>query len=421
MYTKLRINSRSFSFCLIVLVAAFSVPFTSAQGDQKPLFQSSFIWRYFEGGYLRNHVHGLTLTTKGTVLAFSEGRIGPHDGDPVNLIMKRSTDLGVTWSSETLIERTDGRFYEREGIEGKREAWTNPATLVDKRTGRIFFFYALNEGSHQQNWTRVFYRYSDDDGLTWQPKLRDKAIEITDLLKDNKNGWTFFMTGPGHGIQLEHQKGANAKKNGRLILQMWNRKAVNIRPRDYGVVLIYSDDGGKTWKRGAETQKFYGENESRIVEFGDGRVLLNSRGSEAEDNSKRIDARRSRIFAFSSDGGETFADPILRPELNYTNIDSGLNRYVTRDGKECFIFTHPDDPARRIKMTASLSCDGLQTWSYHKLIDEGRAAYSDVVILPDNTIGVLYGSQQNTDGPASFLPNGVKFVRFNYEWLTSKE
>lgn len=391
---------------------------TTAPTDGKPFFQSTFIWKYFEDGYLRNHVHALSISAKGTVFAFSEGRYGPHDGDPANLIMKRSTDNGVTWSNDTLIERSDGKFYEREGVEGMREAWTNPVSVVDKRNNRVFIFYGLNEGSHQQTWTRVFYRYSDDDGVTWQPRLRDKAIEITDLLKDNKNKWSLFMPGPGHGIQLENQKGANASKNGRLVVQMWNRLPINIRPRNYGVVLIYSDDGGKTWKRGAETKMLYGENESRIVEFGDGRILLNARGSDAPDNAKNLDTRRSRIFTYSNDGGNTFGEPEIRPELNYTNIDSGLNRFVTRDGKECFVFTHPDDPATRIKMTASLTCDGFKTWSHHRLIDEGKVAYSDVVILPDNTIGVLYGTQQAGDLPLSFLPNGIKFARFNFEWLT---
>ena len=314
---------------------------------------------------------------KGSLLAFSEGRIGPYDGDPSNLISKRSTDYGQTWSDDTLIRRTDGRFYEDEGIEGKREAWVNPVAVVDQKTGRIFVFYALNEGSLQQKWTRVFYRYSDDDGETWLPRKKDGGrIEISDLLKNNKNGWTLSMPGPGHGIQLQHQKGKNTDKNGRLLVQMWNRRSLNERPRNYGVVVIYSDDEGKTWKRGGETHKEYGENESRLLELPDGRILLNARGSDPLDNSKGEDTRRSRLFAYSDDAGSTFSKSEVRPELNYTNIDSGIARYRTADGKECVLFSHPADTAKRIKMTVSVSCDGLKTWSHHKLVDDGIVGYS---------------------------------------------
>ena len=386
------------------------------------LFVKQSVWKYLEDGYLANHVHALVISPKGTLLAFSEGRIGPYDGDPSNLIVKRSTDNGATWSDDTLIERSDGRFYEKEGIEGKREAWVNPVAVVNQKTGRIFVFYALNEGSLQQKWTRVFYRYSDDDGETWQPKMRETGrVEISDLLKNNKNGWTLSMPGPGHGIQLAHQKGKNADKNGRLLIQMWNRRSLNERPRNYGVVVIYSDDDGKTWKRGGETHKEYGENESRLLEFSDGRILLNARGSDAPDNSKNQDTRRSRLFAYSNDAGITFSGSEVRPELNYTNIDSGIARYVTSAGKECMLFSHPDDPAKRIKLTISVSCDNLKTWSHHKLIDAGNVGYSDLVILPDNTIGVLYGARREQEPTGLGLPTGVMFARFSFEWLTQNQ
>lgn len=421
-------NAFSLNFCRIfcflsVIFLPLIQAFAQTINKATPLsFVKSTVWKYLEDGYLANHVHALVMSKKGTLLAFSEGRIGPYDGDPSNLIMKRSTDLGATWSDDTLIERTDGRFYESEGLEGKQEAWANPVAVVDRQTGRIFIFYALNEGSLQQKWTRVFYRYSDDDGLTWLPKKSERGrIEITSLLKDNRNGWTLFMPGPGHGIQLANQKGKNADKNGRLLIQMWNRRAINERPRNYGVVVIYSDDHGKTWKRGGETRKEYGENESRLLELSDGRILLNARGSEAEDNDKRQDTRKARLFAYSDDAGASFSSSELRPELNYTNIDSGLARYTASGGKECVLFSHPDDISKRIKLTMSVSCDGLKSWGYHRLIDEGIVGYSDIVVLPDNSIGVLYGSRREQEPSGLGLPTGVMFARLSFDWLTEKK
>jgi Uncharacterized protein related to plant photosystem II stability/assembly factor len=398
---------------------------TSAQTASpapSPLFVKTNIWRPLEGGYLANHVHALTITKNGSLLAFSEGRVSPSDGDPSDLIAKRSTDMGETWSDDTLLERSDGMFYEGEGIEGRREAWVNPVAVSDKKTGRVFIFYALNEGSIQQTWTRVFYRYSDDDGQTWLPKKKDGGrIEITSLLKDNKNGWSLFMPGPGHGIQLEHQKGANASKNGRLLVQMWNRRALNQRPRNYGVVVIYSDDSGKTWKRGGETHREYGENESRLVEFSDGRILINARGSEGVDNAKGIDTRMGRMFAFSTDAGDTFSGSTYRPELNYRQIDSGAVRYVAPDGRECLVFSHPDDENTRTRLTVRATCDGLKTWQYKRLVDDGIVGYSDLVVLPDNTLGVLYGTRRPSDFPGTNMPTGVKFARFSFDWLTEPE
>ncbi|HEY8561629.1 MAG TPA: sialidase family protein [Pyrinomonadaceae bacterium] len=407
------------SACAAFFIAFVVFPVLAQTPEKTPPFVKTTVWKYLEDGYLANHVHALVLSKKGTLLAFSEGRVGPYDGDPSNLIMKRSADNGATWSDDALIERTDGRFYESEGVEGKQEAWVNPVAVVDQETGRIFVFYALNEGSSQQKWTRVFYRYSDDDGVTWLPKKSGGArVEITSLLKDNQNGWTLFMPGPGHGIQLARQK--DRSKNGRLLVQFWNRRAINERPRNYGVVVIYSDDNGKTWKRGGETRKEYGENESRLLELSDGRILLNARGSEAADNAKRLDTRKSRLFAYSTDAGASFSSSEVRPELNYTNIDSGLAAFTDAAGRECVLFSHPDDVARRIRLTVSVSCDDLKSWSQHRLVDEGIVGYSDLVVLPDKTIGVLYGARREQEPSGLGLPTGVMFARFSFEWLMQK-
>ena len=74
----------------------------------------------------------------------------------------------------------------------------------------------------------------------------------------------------------------------------------------------------------------------------------------------------------------------------------------------------PADPTRRARMTASLSSDEGKTWSAHKLVHEGPSFYSDLVVLPDGTIGLLYGRGQSPHGQ---LPDHVAFARFNLEWL----
>src|SRR4051812_25807837 len=112
--------SKSSKLIVLSIVFLFAAE-SSAQNpvnSTNPFFVKKTIWKYLEDGYLANHVHALVISPKGTLVAFSEGRIGPYDGDPSNLISKRSTDNGETWSDDTLIERSDGRFYEGEGVEG---------------------------------------------------------------------------------------------------------------------------------------------------------------------------------------------------------------------------------------------------------------------------------------------------------------
>jgi sialidase-1 len=53
-----------------------------------------------------------------------------------------------------------------------------------------------------------------------------------------KSGWTWYATGPGVGIQL---------RSGRLVVPCDNQVAGSKVQQSH---IIYSDDGGKTWKLG---------------------------------------------------------------------------------------------------------------------------------------------------------------------------
>lgn len=181
------------------------------------------------------------------MLAFSEGHIQAADSGAHHLVSKRSTDGGTSWSDNVFVERSDGSDWRQHGRPGNLECWANPAPVADTRTGRVFFFYALNKGTKDQRWTRVFYQYSDDGGKTWLPdEKHGRRIEIAHPFGSNPFGWTFQMPGPGHGIRLSRQNPVQGAHNGRLLLQVWNRKSVTATNRDYGVCAIYSDDDGKT-------------------------------------------------------------------------------------------------------------------------------------------------------------------------------
>ena len=195
------------------------------------------------------------------------------------MVLKRSVDQGKTWSTNIYIEKSNGEYWSEHrdeidvrDVPDKMEVWMNTAPIIDAENGTLFFFYALNEGSvagqNLQRYTRVFYKYSNDDGLTWS--LRK---EVTHLLntkqngtpnKDKDAGWitdkngfrcdflgrAFHLPGPGHGIQLS---------DGRLLIPVWSRTALadldakSLNPvseRAYGIRTIYSDDHGATWKSG---------------------------------------------------------------------------------------------------------------------------------------------------------------------------
>jgi sialidase-1 len=401
-----------------VAVVAVCNAATTAIADSP--FHETSVWTRGEDGIPVHFVYALTITPQQTLLAFAEARLTPRDDSPHHLVLKRSTDLGATWSEDAVIERADGSFWQSHGIEDRLECWTNPAALTERRSGRVYFFYALNEGivraeHNTQRYTRNFYRFSDDEGVTWSDR-----VEITHLLTATAGGqpnllpngdWqrdaagfpcdfmgrTFFMPGPGHGLQLQ---------DGRLIMQFWCRTAIGtlegqetpMKDRHYGIRLLYSDDGGSTWQTGPAIGHELNATESRLVQFQDGEVYLNARTSNGPRGQRGV-------MLGTADGMKWQVKGYDEAMPRYTSVDSGLT-LVRHEGQEVLLLSHPRNETRRMELTISASVDRGLTWPVHRLVHEDGSNYSVMVPLPDGKAGILYAR-----GPSAREGFDVKFLR----------
>lgn len=419
----------------ILLLAVYAFSMAACQLSESPEYTRSIVWDKGEGEVEGYRIPGIVVTAKGTVLAFTEARVDYSDHTPNHIVVKRSTDGGMSWSSNMYIEKSNEKYWSAHQKEidpnddpQKKEVWTNIAPIVDRITGRIFFFYALNEGTvagkNLQRYTKVFYKYSDDDGLTWTERK-----EITSLLnvrKDgsphvdkkgkqivDKNGFpcdylgrAFHMPGPGHGIQLQ---------SGRLLLQLWNRTALGhidetgkhlpipIEERNYGLSTLYSDDHGETWKYGSAFGEEVYMNESRLVELDNGDVYVNARYTLPEKNSHRA-------TAISHDGGINWTAIKVDRQFPLSNqCDAGLAKIVdSKMQKSYLLYSKNESTEGRKNLTIRMSEDNGKTWPVSKIVDPGSASYSDLAVLPDNTILVLYETGKTKP---------VYCVRINLAWI----
>jgi sialidase-1 len=164
--------------------------------------------------------------------------------------------------------------------------------------------------------------------------------------------------------------------------------------------VIYSDDGGTTWKLGGVVGPQC--DESQVVELRDGRLLLNMR-------SYRRDHRR--LVAFSKDGGEAFSKPSGDRQLIEPICQASILRHPGRRGG--ILFSNPAS-TKREKMTVRLSRDEGKTWPHARVLHDGPSAYSCLAVLPDGTIACLY---ERGDRSAY---ETITLARCSLSWLTAQ-
>lgn len=400
-----------FVSCLMALVISGLWQATRAPAAG-PFFQTRPVFTAEQGGYGGYRIPCLVVTKSGKLLAFTEARKTRGDWAAIDILVRGSTDRGVTWSAPQMLSQVDGPVRKNPLAaaqkRGKPDEVTsnNPVPIVS-RDGTIHLVFC-------QEYFRVFYRQSDDDGRTFT-----KAVEITDQLEPFRKhyDWQVVATGPGHGLQL---------KSGRLLVPVWLSTGTGGNAHHPSVVsTIYSDDQGRTWQCGEivadETDPLKDPSEAMAVELADGQVLLNIR-SEANANRRAV--------AISPDGATNWTRPKFDEALVEPICMASIVRVSTQSdgGKSRIAFANPDNLRRakgaespgakrdRKNLSVRLSYDEGQTWPVSKTIEPGASAYSDLAVGPDGSIYCLYERSDSVDekiGPPSLV-----LARFNLEWLT---
>jgi sialidase-1 len=377
---------------ILLTLFVMALPLVAAE----PLLERSAVFPPSWNGIARYRIPGLVVTPKGTVLAYSEARKNnSSDWGEIEIHLRRSTDGGKTWADSQHIAhhgaRLEGNPRKAEGGE-KEQTVNNPVAIVDRETGAIEFLYCIN-------YARCYSMRSNDDGLTWS-----QPVDITASFEPfrAKYDWKVIATGPGHGIQL---------KSGRLVVPIWLAYGAVGDHKPSAAGTLYSDDHGKTWQAGdlclPNEGDFGDPNETMITELSDGRVMLVSRS---------VSKANRKLITTSADGATGWTTPVFHDQLwepicmaSIATHPSGVLLFSNphtlgraKDGQEI-----PAGRGKRENLCIKLSRDDGKTWPINKVLDPGKAAYSDLAILPDGTVLCLYEADTSID-----------CARFNLEWVT---
>lgn len=329
-------------------------------------------------GYTCFRIPALVLTTKGTLIALADGRIG-NCGDiptPLDLVCKRSFDHGKTWGPLQVVadygtNPTDKDTYPFYGLTNvTRVAAGDPAILVDRTNGWIWTLYDNGGVLNGNRKIKLELRYSDDDGETWSP-----AIDVEARNSGIRPAYGEFLAGPGNGIQLE--QGPHA---GRLVFPVYTYGAPS------AAMAIYSDDHGMNWRRGAAITN---GGEIQVTETAGGGLLASIR-----DNG--FPWSGVRTFSRSSDGGETWTTAYTNTTYPPTIPDPQCQGSILRlssspeSNSNRIVHVNAADPSARVNLTVRMSYDEGNTWPVTHQVYAAGSAYSSVATLASGDLGILF-------------------------------
>ncbi len=376
----------------------------------EPFIDKTDLFTAGEGGYKVYHIPGIAVTAKGTVLAWCEARQKGGDWDQIEILLRRSTDEGVTWSEPKKIAQVPdpkpkNPFSLRiKNVDPADVTYNNPVLIADK-DGTVHMLFCLE-------YMRCFYQRSADDGVTWSA-----PVEITGIFEKFRAAydWKVLATGPDHGIHL---------RTGRLVVPVWLSTATGGNAHRPSVTAtIYSDDQGKTWHAGDIavpcTDEWINPNETVAIELADGRVMLNTR-SESKAHRRLVTTSKDGATGW---GTPKFDDALLEPICMGSVVRCSL---ADGGGKNRILFSNPDNLSRadgkeeagknrdRKNVSVKLSYDEGQTWAVSKPVEPGPSMYSDLAVTRTGTILCFYGQ----GAKPGFAGESLRLARFNLQWLT---
>ncbi|MCH5328661.1 MAG: exo-alpha-sialidase [Coprobacter sp.] len=330
-------------------------------------------------------IPAITTAADGSLVAVCDQRFDSEIDLPnkIDIVARRSTDNGKTWSPPVTIAGTPAT--------GGEYGHGDPA-IVTCHNGDILVLASALRGFWEgtpDHPALVKMIASHDNGLTW-----DAPVDITPQIYGSRSAnpatrqWKSLFVGSGAFLQT---------RDGRLL--------ATLLVRDEGTgknnYLLCSGDNGHSWKA-LTAPAVYNGDEAKIIERNNGDILISSRKSG------------HRLMNLADPAATRWGTQWENETIWGANCNGDMIRYTsTLDGydKNRLLHTIPCHTQRQ-NVSVLLSYDEGDTWTHCKPLCPRYSAYSALTVLPDGTIGCFIEDLSVSGGYS------MRFVRFSLDWLT---
>lgn len=338
---------------------------------------------------------GISISKNNTQDEAKGGSTGYNENHQLLLAMATETLTGISSSDA----RSEADFaYHLEKIEGAADDAASYYQIVKNSDQSIvegyqidaYFHISNEEGTVNTNLffenspyfpyptDYVYIKKSTDNGQTWS------IPTLADVKKKNEQT---ILVGPGHGI---------VTSAGRIIFNCYEYTG-----GDKSSSIIYSDDQGATWHRGASVS---GTSSESVVVEADGRLYMF--------------VRRNNVYYVSEDNGDTWSQPKATGITYHDGCQLSAITYSKKvNGKTAIIFSAPTNGRNAGKLFVGLvEADGTISWQENpyqvkntKYAGNDHYGYSCLAETKDGDIALVY---ENYSVQASGAQPKVEEIEF---------
>ena len=373
----------------------------------------------------------------GELLMFQEAHIvcgHASDKGHIDIVMKRSSDNGSTWSAVEVVHSESG------GASGSGSTTIgNPAPFVDAETSTLWL-------SMSRNNTDVLVMSSKDWGKTWSDaKVISEQVLSPAWYKGGPSskpsydgGWGWVATTGGTQLTVGPHKGRLLVSGDVQTAPTANCSAPYARQARahahaagrHGVGVgdgkscsqswtMFSDNHGQSWNY-SRTLMLPGDEVSNPAQLSNGSVIMNLRGHDLPSYDQGDPNNAMRWLARSDDGGTTWPSDAahLRPLLNASSVPP--NRPEMRFGGDCYgdmtrVPAVEDPPGKELLVMGAIqttgakggiggrsdyrvhaSSDGGSSWTLVSRVYPYSSSYSGLATLNSThvAVGLNVGSKR---------------------------
>ncbi|MBR6340018.1 MAG: exo-alpha-sialidase [Alloprevotella sp.] len=317
-------------------------------------------------------IPAMVVADDGSIVVAADKRYQSHTdiggGHVIDIVIRRSTDGGRTWSAPVTIAKGLGT------ADNDRCGYGDPS-LVKGKNGKLYCLFAAGNLGYFYGQKHICMSTSTDNGVTWSSNDSTPPTDIyaTDAIKNATVNSADGASGAAGGYGLYDYFVTSGKglytSDGILmyLIPAQTLTADNYTTLTDGTYwsassddyMFYSMDDGDTW-RFSTTRMISGGDEAKVIEMNDGSLL----GSVRKASSRRFN---TATYSDNGDGTLNFTfgsqwDNSQLSQASQNNQDILYYQRTPKTGKTDVIF-HSITTGNHVNFKLFYSLDQGQNWT----------------------------------------------------------